>query len=94
MDYLVKFFSTLTNQFLLSDYWLEQYQDQNSIHQKFLEILSYVFICWSKVLEHKLIYNVPYDSFVVPLVHCHSEFFHKSSHTSTLLQVGQHIEKQ
>lgn len=94
MDYLVKLFSTLTNLFLLSDYWLVQYQDQNLIHQKFLEILSYIFICWSKVLEHKLIYNVPYDSLVVPLVHSHSEFFHKTSHTSTLLQVKQLIKKQ
>lgn len=87
MDYLVDFFSTLTDQFLNSDYWLEQRQDQDSIYYKFLEILSYVFICWAKVLECKLFTEIAtHDLFLVPLVHNHSQFFNKSSHSSSLLQ--------
>lgn len=88
LDYLINFFSTLTEHFLNSDNWLEQCQDRDSIHSKFLEILSYIFICWAKVLECKLFTdNVQYDPLLVPLVQIHSQFFHKSSHNSTILQV-------
>lgn len=88
MDYLVNFFSTLTDQFLNSDSWLEQYEDRDSIYHKFLKILSYVFICWAKVIECKLFTEtVTHGPFLVPLVQSHSQFFHKSSHNSTLLQV-------
>jgi len=87
LDYLIKFFSTLTEHFLNSDCWLEQRQDQDSIYNKFLEILSYIFICWAKVLECKLFTEIAHDPLLVPLVQIHSQFFHKSSHNSTLLQV-------
>lgn len=87
LDYLAAFFSTLTNQFLHSDDWLEQH-DSSLVCCKFLEILSYVFICWTKVLEYKLLVeNITQSLLSVPLVHNHSEFFDKSSHGSTLLQV-------
>jgi len=87
LDYLVIFFSTLTDQFLHSDDWLEENQSRDSIYNKFLEILSFVFICWTKVLQCKsFLENVMHSSLSVPLVHRHSRFFHKS-HNSTLLQV-------
>ncbi|XP_060871065.1 uncharacterized protein LOC132945364 [Metopolophium dirhodum] len=88
LDYLVNFFSTLTEHFLNSDNWLEQCQDRDSIYNKFLEILSYIFICWAKVLECKLFTEIAHDPLLVPLVQRHSQFFHKSSHNSTLLQNG------
>lgn len=93
LNYLVIFFSTLTDQFLCSDNWLEQYQNI-SIYDKFLEILSYMFICWIKILECKLniTENVLNDSYLVPLVHVHSQFFDKLSYNNyTLLQVIQLI---
>lgn len=91
LEFLITFFSITTNQFLHSDYWLEQHQD--SFYYKFLEILSYIFICWSKVLECKsLTDNITHNSFSVPLVHNHSEFLQKSSYSSTLLQVSQSIK--
>lgn len=89
MDYLVTFFFTLTDQFLLSDNWLESQQDQNSVYSKFLRILSYVFICWTKVLECKLsVENVTNGSLLVPLVHSHSQFFDKPFQSSIILQVN------
>lgn len=87
MDYLVIFFSKVLDQFLNSDSWIEEHQDQDSVN-KFLEILSYVFLCWTKILECKLfIENDTQNSFLVPLVQCHSQFFDKPCHNSTLLQV-------
>ncbi|XP_025191469.1 uncharacterized protein LOC112591762 [Melanaphis sacchari] len=89
LDYLLNFFSTLTEHFLNSDNWLEQNQDRDSIYQKFLEILSYIFLCWAKVIECKLFTEVAtQEPLLVPLVQSHSQFFHKSSHNSTLLQNG------
>lgn len=89
MDYLITFFSTLTDQFLYSDNWMEESQDRYSVYYKFLDILSYVFICWTKVLECKIFIenDVMHSSLSVPLVHSHNQFFHKSTHSSTLLQV-------
>jgi hypothetical protein len=88
LDYLVIFFSTLTEQFLNSDNWLEENQDRNSIYYKFLEILSCIFICWAKVIECKLFTEITTQNVLfVPLVQSHSQFFHKSYHNSTLLQV-------
>ncbi|XP_060838951.1 uncharacterized protein LOC132920516 [Rhopalosiphum padi] len=89
LDYLVIFFSTLTEQFLNSDNWLEENQDRNSIYYKFLEILSCIFICWAKVIECKLFTEITTQNVLfVPLVQSHSQFFHKSYHNSTLLQNG------
>lgn len=86
MNHLILFFSTLTNQFLLSDNWLESQQDQNLVYPKFLEVLSYVFICWTKVLECRSS-NETHKPLLVPLVHSHSQFFDKPFHSSILLQV-------
>lgn len=92
LDYLVTFFSTLTDQFVHSDDWSEENQSRDSIYNKFLEILSFVFICWTKVLQYKLfLKNVAHSPLLVPLVHSHSRFFQKS-HNSTLLQVKIIIE--
>ncbi|KAL5244226.1 hypothetical protein ACI65C_011636 [Semiaphis heraclei] len=89
LDYLFNFFSTLTEHFFNSDNWLEQCQSQDYIYNKFLEILSYVFICWAKVIECKLFSEITtHDELLVPLVQNLSQFFHKSSHNSTLLQNG------
>lgn len=86
LDYLVNFFSTLTKNFLNSDNWLEQCQDRDSIYKKFLVLLSYVFTCWAKILERKLISNIK-NPLLVPLVQNKSQFFHKPYHNSTFLQV-------
>ncbi|CAH1715507.1 unnamed protein product [Aphis gossypii] len=89
LDYLINFFSTLTEHFLNSDEWLEPNQDRDSIYYKFLEILSYIFICWSKVIECKSFTEIAIqDPLLVPLVQSHRQFFHRSSHNSTLLQNG------
>lgn len=89
LDYLINFFSTLTEQFLNSDDWLEPNQDRDSIYYKFLEILSYIFICWAKVIECKSFTEIAIqDPLLVPLVQSHRQFFHRSSHNSTVLQNG------
>jgi len=88
LDYLVNFFSILTDQFLHSDNWIEENQARNSVYNKFLEILSFVFICWTKVLQRKSLQeNTTHSPMLVPLVHIHSQFFDKS-HNSILLQVN------
>lgn len=88
LDYLFNFFSTITEHFLNSDNWLEQCQDRDSNYNKFLEILSYIFICWAKVIDCQLFTEIAtHNQMLVPLVQSHSQFFQKSSLNSTLLQV-------
>ncbi|XP_015374038.1 PREDICTED: uncharacterized protein LOC107168980 [Diuraphis noxia] len=89
LDYLFNFFSTLTERFFNSDNWLEQCQSRDSIYNKFLEILSYIFICWAKVIECKLFTETTtHNELLVSLVQSLSQFLHKPSHNSTLLQNG------
>lgn len=89
LDYLFNFFSTITEHFLNSDNWLEQCQDRDSNYNKFLEILSYIFICWAKVIDCQLFTEIAtHNQMLVPLVQSHSQFFQKSSLNSTLLQNG------
>lgn len=82
--------SKLTNQYLHPDNWNAQTLEQGLIYFKFLGVLPYVFICWTKVLEYKLsIENIVQNNLLIPLIQNHKHFFNKTCYNSTLLQVNQ-----